>query len=178
MKKTHRGDDGYTDIRGLRVAKDSPIIEFIGGLDELTSFLGIVRSVLSRDVSLNTVTAGIKSIQITLMSIASIVAGKAPGDNDLLLQGYVDDIEKEIIIMNRKISLEQCLVIPGGTYESSLLHFARALCRYVERRAVPLLRDGVLNKYAYIYLNRLSDLLYLYALYVDIIKGVEVECVT
>lgn len=175
MKKIHRGDDGFTDVVWGRVPKDSHIIEFLGGIDELVSFLGIVRGAVARLSNANFIEVSIKNIQKVLMTIGSSVAGKIHID-DAGFRKYVIDVEKEIEMLSQKIASGPCLVIPGSSYESSLLHLARALCRYVERRATPLLREGLISKSAYAYLNRLSDLLYLYAIYVDVLRGIATEC--
>lgn len=175
MKKEHRGDDGYTDVARGRVPKDSPLIEFVGSIDELISFLGIVRSILAKNNGLSFISLNIKNMQIVLMLIARAVVGYF-NTHTQDFHKYVSDIEKEIATINEKISLGFCFTIPGGSYESSLLHFARTLCRHAERRAATLLRNGMIDRYAYIYLNRLSDLLYLYAIYVDVIRGIDIEC--
>lgn len=175
MKKIHRGDDGYTDIVRGRVSKDSHVIEFVGSIDELVSFLGIIRNILVGNSNFDSISKNIKNIQIVLMYISSSVIGKVQVIDDF--QKHVTDIEKEIELLEHEIK-KYCLIIPGSSYESSLLHFARALCRYVERRAVPLLKDSIISKHAYIYLNRLSDLLYLYAVYVDVIRNISIECLS
>lgn len=172
MKKIHRGDDGYTDVAGDRVPKDSPIVEFLGSLDELISFLGVVRSVLAKDHALGSISSSIKRIQIVLMAMASAIAKKLYKD----FSQYVIDIENEIAALVKKIPLEYCIAVPGSSYESAILHLARTLCRYVERRAVVLLRNGVFDRQSYIFLNRLSDLLYLYAIYTDFVRGINIEC--
>ncbi|MEM1805184.1 MAG: cob(I)yrinic acid a,c-diamide adenosyltransferase [Ignisphaera sp.] len=174
MKIVHRGDDGYTDIIGARIPKDSYIIEFIGSVDELVSFLGIIRSTIGENEALREIATKIKSIQLTLMKVAGIAAGDHRHSD--LFNKYVEDLEKEIITFSKIVNVNHCFVVPGSSLESSLLHFARTLCRSVERRAVALLRNGLINKSVYVYLNRLSDLLYVYALYVDVIRGIEFEC--
>lgn len=175
MKIIHRGDDGYTDVIGARVPKDSHIIEFIGSIDELVSFLGIVKSVISKEEILRNIVIKIDEIQVVLMKIADRAAGWRRYEDELFNR-YTEELEKDIKKFSEAISVNQCFVIPGTSLESSFLHFARTLCRYVERRAVALLRENIISKSIYIYLNRLSDLLYLYALYADIIRGINIEC--
>ncbi len=172
MKRIHRGDDGYTDILGLRLPKDSPIIEFIGDVDELASMIGVVKSIL-RENNLHHIVNSLTEIQKTLLHIASYVArggvGKAISP---ITQDDISILEKTINNLWSVLDINK-LVIPGSSKESALLHLLRAVCRRTERRAATLLRSGIIDSLTYVYLNRLSDWLYVTALYVNKMKKIE-----
>jgi len=173
FKHTHRGDDGYTDIVGDRVSKDSPVIEFIGELDELVSFIGLVKAYLkSKDnEEYKCVISMLTEIQQKLMHISSYVAtlGRktSPISKDTLSK--VDEIIEDL---SSKVSIPREFVIPGASVTSSLFHVIRAICRRVERRAVKLFREKIIDSNTYVYINRLSDLLYLLALYLNKLNNV------
>ena len=174
IKKIHRGDDGYTDVAMGRVPKDSPVVELMGDIDELISTLGIVRSILSGCTSMSEIVSTIRNIQVVLMMMASHVAGKI-NEEVVKCEVHVKELEKEIEKISNFVGHVDRFVIPGTSFESSLIHFARTVCRRAERRAVVLMRSNMIARHCFIYLNRLSDLLYLYALYVDIAKGVNID---
>jgi cob(I)alamin adenosyltransferase len=173
FKRIHRGDDGYTDVIGGRVTKDSPIIEFIGELDELISFIGLVKAYLksSGGKDYEHIAAMLAEIQQRLMHIASYVATlgrkSSPISKDVL-----NSIDRTIEDLSSKISVPRGFIIPGSSIYSSLFHVVRAICRRVERKSVRLLRENIIDNNAYVYINRLSDLFYLLALYLDKINDV------
>ncbi|MEM0006200.1 MAG: cob(I)yrinic acid a,c-diamide adenosyltransferase [Ignisphaera sp.] len=173
VKKVHRGDDGYTDIFGLRLPKDSPIIELIGELDELVSLIGVVKSILKENSAFLDIVNNLTAIQRKLMYIASYVASK--GDSRVGPPITYDDVaalEKAIDILWSAQTMSR-FTIPGSSKESALLHLLRAVCRRVERRAVTLLRNGAIDPLIHVFLNRLSDWLYVSALYINKVMNIE-----
>ena len=162
---TRTGDRGWTKTlfdRPLR--KDDRRVEAYGTLDELNSFLGLaktsVRSVRVRKL--------IERCQRDLFIVASEVAA-LPRDIGKLeyrtTTGTVEWIEGEIRALERRLSLEGCcFLIPGESRSGALLDVARCVTRRAERLAVALHREGKLaERQPLVYLNRLSDLLYLLA---------------
>jgi len=175
MKKIHRGDDGYTDIFGLRLPKDSPVIEFIGELDEFVSLIGLVKARLKKDAKFLDIANNLTEIQKKLMHIASYIAkGGTLKTVSPIAYNDIINLERDINNLWSNIS-ENRFVIPGATEESALIHLLRTICRRVERRAVKLLRDRIIDSLTYAYLNRLSDWLYIIALYINKIKEIEEE---
>jgi len=174
MKKIHFGDDGYTTICNEKVPKYSLVVEFIGGIDELVSILGLIRAYIGNYSELAELRETLREIQVNLMNIASSVATCS---KEALCKEHIDSMERYIEVLWNNIisSSEPRLVIPGGSIESSLMHIARAICRRVERLGAKLLHEDRLDKNSYIYLNRLSDLLYVYSRYIDLIKHVQIE---
>lgn len=176
MKKIHRGDDGYTDVFGLRLPKDSPIIEFLGEIDELVSIAGVVKSMLKESGMFHKIINDITYTQRTLMRIAGYVASvvKSSVHNTAppITQKDIAVLENSIDNLWVTVAVNR-FVIPGSSKESALLHLLRAVCRRIERRAATLLRSGVIDSLVYIYLNRLSDWLYVIALHVNKIRNIE-----
>jgi len=162
FKAVHLGDDGYTyDAAGRRLAKDSDLVEFEGEIDELISIIGVARSMLLGKPGLEDLYRHLGEVQRKLMDIASHVAsaGRTKGAS-------AEDVEALETLIDEywgKLPPLRGFVVPGPPLESALLHYARAVCRRVERRAAKLLREGAIDRESYRYLNRLSDLLFVYA---------------
>ncbi len=162
---TKKGDKGKTSLYfGGMVSKDHPRVEFCGALDELSSFLGIAKSLLKDRQG----RAWIEGVQKDLVTIAA-EAATAP-DFLVKLKKRVQKkdagrLEHQIAVLeSRSKNKNFCFSIPGSCLVSSCLDVARTIARRAERRAVSLLKKKQLkNKDALIYLNRLSDLLYLLA---------------
>ena len=161
MISTGLGDDGTTTLPGgKRVPKTSPEMECFGEMDELNSYLGL--SVLY--VNKRKVKTIIEEIQKELFVIPPLMM---KGED--MKRDYVKKMEKRIGEMEKIVGNLRHFIVPGGSKGSAFLHVARTVSRRVERRAL------VLNpqKYTRIYLNRLSDLLFLLALYENKEQGKE-----
>jgi cob(I)alamin adenosyltransferase len=162
---TKTGDKGKTDLLGGRqVSKDDLRIEVLGDLDELCSFLGLARS-LVKNRQAKTI---IENIQRDLFVIGSEVATEARHIGKLkcrIGQAHIHDIEKHIEQMERRMNLWQpgfCL--PGKNTPAAVIDIARTIARRVERRIVTFSRrNRFKNAEVLIYLNRLSDLLFILA---------------
>jgi cob(I)alamin adenosyltransferase len=163
---TKTGDDGQTALfGGGRVEKDHPRVEAYGDVDELNACLGMARSV----EMMPRIDEVLVPIQRDLFSIGALLATpdhermreqlrKARIDEDRIaeLERAIDDCEKELDPLTS-------FILPGGTPKSSALHVARTVCRRAERRVVSLQHDVGLPELVVIYLNRLSDLLFMLA---------------
>ncbi|UCC94555.1 MAG: cob(I)yrinic acid a,c-diamide adenosyltransferase [Candidatus Omnitrophota bacterium] len=162
---TKKGDRGITSLcGGRRVKKDHIRVEVCGMLDELSSFLGLSKSLVNN----NEMKKIIGSIQKDLFIIGAEIATesklikhlKKRIDNDSIrsLDGIIENLER------KRKSKKRCFVMPGSTVISSILDIARTITRRVERKTVALKRRKMLNNPSlFTYLNRLSDLLYLLA---------------
>ncbi|MFA5093840.1 MAG: cob(I)yrinic acid a,c-diamide adenosyltransferase [Candidatus Omnitrophota bacterium] len=159
---TKKGDKGATRLCGGRqVSKCDPRIITQGSLDELVSFLGLAK-IKASDAAIK---AKIGLIQKDLMKInSSISAGsrcKSPAitENDIrMLEQFGDEIEK-------KSGMPSGFVIPGENESSALLHVSRAIARRAECATVGLSGKTKIPSCTLAYLNRLSDLLFIFALY-------------
>lgn len=163
---TRTGDDGTTGlIGGKRVPKDSPRIEACGSLDELNALMGLVRSHSLADA----VDGILKSIQEHLFIIGAKLAtvkeeGQSSGE-------FGDDqvrcLEKEIDVLEDSLEPLRQFILPGGSAAGAELHVARAVARRAERHCVSLSRLEPIDPAILRYLNRLSDLCFVLARYVN-----------
>ncbi len=167
MKAVHRGDDTFTDIKCGRVPKDSLVIEMIGQIDELVAFLGVVRSALSNDPRLEDLEKRIKEHQRYLLRIASYIAcgGKDAAEPPIAPE-VLRSMEEEIRELWGRLPQLKGFIVPSGPLQATLINLARAICRRVERYASRLAREGYIERPVYVYMNRLSDLLFAYLRYV------------
>jgi len=162
---TRTGDAGSTGLfGGPRVAKDDVRIEAYGTVDELNAALGCVRSVgasVGVDAALD---AQLEQIQRELFSIGAELATPDPDAHSLRIiqTRHVARLESWIDEHERGLEPLKQFILPGGTHAASILHLARAVCRRAERRVVTLAdQEGVqISDAVIIYLNRLSDYLF------------------
>ncbi|MES2570530.1 MAG: cob(I)yrinic acid a,c-diamide adenosyltransferase [Verrucomicrobiota bacterium] len=175
---TKTGDNGSTALMyGRRVSKTHPRIAANGACDELNAALGMARAFCDDAL----VTEPLFSIQKELVLLmgelavdtADLDRYKAAGFELIgaamvdRLTGYIDDLEK-----NHRISFKHWAT-PGALRESAFLDLARTVCRRAERAVVELGETGwAINPESVRYLNRLSDLCWLYARYLETRAGV------
>jgi cob(I)alamin adenosyltransferase len=165
---TRTGDRGETGLAdGSRMAKDSPLSQAIGDVDEANSAIGVALLAIDDPI----VRAILASVQNELFDLGADLA--TPGDDfaptDMTLRvvaAQIDRLERDIDRMNVRLEALRSFILPGGAGGSADLHLARAIARRAERSAVAANRDRPLNPLALIYLNRLSDLLFVAARYV------------
>ncbi|MCS7172875.1 MAG: cob(I)yrinic acid a,c-diamide adenosyltransferase [Armatimonadetes bacterium] len=168
---TRTGDRGQTALwGGERVWKDHPRVEAYGTVDELCSVLGIVRRLLPG----GELPEWFGRIQDTLYGIAAELAAPRPeeGRTPRLAGEFVEELERWIDRMSADLPPLRSFVLPGGTEAGAWLHLARAVARRAERRVVALARQEPLNPEILRYLNRLSDLLFVAARWVNLRAGV------
>jgi len=144
---TGGGDKGQTSLGdGSRVSKLDPRIVALGEVDELNSVVGWCA-------------AGLDRIQNELFDLGADLS--VPGGDRLQIeQAYIDRLEAEIDEANSRLQPLKSFVLPGGTETAARLYIARAVCRRAERAVLAV--DGA-NPLAAVYLNRLSDLLFVLA---------------
>jgi cob(I)alamin adenosyltransferase len=165
---TRTGDAGDTGLfGGGRVRKDDPRVEAYGDVDELNAAIGLARS-MAPVPRLDEVLA---PIQRDLFSIGALLATPHPEKvREQLAKARLDDdriaqLEREIDRAEAELEPLTTFIIPGGTSKSAALHVARAVCRRAERRVITLSHDAqvALPPIVVVYLNRLSDLLFVLA---------------
>ncbi|MBI3980895.1 cob(I)yrinic acid a,c-diamide adenosyltransferase [Candidatus Microgenomates bacterium] len=160
---TKTGDLGQTSLYGgKRVWKNDLAVEAYGELDELNSLVGLIRIELKQKNSLTGFAEVLEKIQKNLFVIGSNLAGY---DKQETLP--VKDLEELIDRLEKDLPEIRNFILPGGEKTAGLLHFARSVCRRVERRVVRLAQEKKLDKDIIIYLNRLSDLFFEMARYIN-----------
>lgn len=179
---TRTGDDGTTGlVGGSRVSKDSLKVQAYGDVDELNSWIGLVRTVLLTPPRRETPTDDdghstsnvedastleqLATIQNILFDIGAVLASSAHITWPTKRTDLTDDvthIEHWIDLLSAKVPELRSFVLPGGSLANSYLHIARTVCRRAERSVVALVHEETMPEGILHYLNRLSD--YLFAL--------------
>ena len=161
---TKTGDLGQTGLfGGGRVHKDDPRVDAYGEVDELNATLGWARSHgLQADLD-----ALILRIQEQLFTVGAVLATPAGVTAQRVVPklepGWVQSMEKAIDGFERELPALTHFILPGGNAAASALHLARTVCRRAERRVVVLHRQGNASADVLVFLNRLSDLLFMMA---------------
>jgi cob(I)alamin adenosyltransferase len=184
---TKTGDDGETGLfGGPRVPKDNLRIEAYGTVDELNSVVGLVRlhtSSTSGDAALREQAArdALKSldeqlerVQNQLFDLGAALATPEPLKFGIV--GVTDEavaaMEQSIDAFERDLEPLKQFILPGGAPAAAYLHLARTVCRRAERLVVGLARQSDISPLGVIYLNRLSDWLFVAARWVNRVQGV------
>jgi cob(I)alamin adenosyltransferase len=170
---TKRGDKGKTSLleknneQKVRITKDSLIVEALGSVDELNSYLGVVYS-FSESPKLQSI---IHTMQTNLLTVGSTVAGAKLK----FTEKQTKDLEKIIDELEGKLPVLSNFVYPRGTITSANLQYARSLARRCERRVVALSKETPIKPEILQYLNRLSDCLFTLAREENWVSGVKEE---
>lgn len=169
---TKTGDKGDTSLfGGQRVPKDALRIEAYGTVDELNSLLGIVRgdnTELKIDKILSQVQNELFDLGADLATPRSTAKKKIKRielRDALTLEKFIDALETHLKPL-------RAFILPGGSPVAARLHFARTVCRRAERVVVRLSRNEDIGEGITVYLNRLSDLLFVLARYANHVAGV------
>ncbi|MBA2306436.1 MAG: cob(I)yrinic acid a,c-diamide adenosyltransferase [Acidobacteria bacterium] len=162
---TRTGDAGDTGLfDGTRVPKSDPRVATYGDVDELNAWLGLARAALDRPDD-HELSAMLERMQRDLFALGSRLADpshKIAGrvtkaaiipDDVTRLENWIDALEKELPPLRR-------FILPGGSSAGAALHVARTVCRRAERAMVAL---GGLEPELLVYINRVSDLLFVMA---------------
>jgi len=162
---TRTGDRGKTSLfGGKRVLKSNSRVDVYGTIDELNSLVGIVvASVGKRHAKL---VLDLESIQHDLFDIGSYLANPQ-AESIKRLERRVNEFEESIDQMTLKIPELHNFILPGGGKTGSSLHQTRTVCRRVERRLVAFMQDEEVDEWVVKYINRLSDLLFTMARFVN-----------
>ncbi len=154
---TRTGDAGTTGLGdGSRVAKDSLRIEAIGAVDELNSVLGVLLAEGLPDDTARCLT----DVQHDLFDLGGELS--IPGAS-AVTDAHVARLELEVERVNDSLAPLKEFILPGGTRAAALAHVARTVCRRAERALVAAAETETISTPARIYLNRLSDLLFVLA---------------
>lgn len=156
---TKTGDKGETGLfGGKRLLKYHMRIEAYGTVDELNSYLGLVRDSISDDASRDF----LKEIQDRLFTIGANLASDPDKSMDTpdLLESDVEALELQMDQMDAHLPALKNFILPGGHPSVSFCHIARTVCRRAERQVVALAASEPVEEILLRYLNRLSDYLF------------------
>lgn len=154
---TRTGDNGTTGLGdGRRVDKDNPHVQAMGDVDELNSHIGLL---LSEDLP-----PAMREALITVQHELFDIGGELciPG-HTAITEDDVLRLEQLVTQYNADLPPLKDFILPGGTRAAAQAHVCRTVCRRAERSIVTLSRDEYLNDFSRQYVNRLSDLLFVWA---------------
>ena len=167
---TKTGDQGKTSLYGgTRVKKSNLRIDAYGTVDELNSYIGLVKDQVEDEI----VIEDLLRIQNKLFALGAMLA--TPLDKEKLKDGSdrlkikkieeteIQFLESRMDAMNEHLEPMTHFILPGGHTIVSFCHIARCVCRRAERISVELADTEDVNSYILIYLNRLSDYLFVLA---------------
>ncbi len=163
---TKTGDLGETGLfGGGRVSKDHPRVEAYGDVDELNAVIGMARSI----EVLPRIDEVLAPVQRDLFALGALLA--TPNQEKMKEQltkarisdARVQQLEQAIDDGEAELEPLKAFILPGGSAKASALHVARTVCRRAERAVITLGRDTELPPIVLVYLNRLSDLLFVLA---------------
>lgn len=166
-------DKEETSLYGRRTRKDSVRIGVIGTLDELNSFVGLAVSRFD-DGEIKQI---LKEVQRNLFVAGADVA--TPFDitekHERISLKEVTKVEETISRLESELEPLNKFILPGGSREAAVLHICRTICRRAERSIVALKMHEEINHFVFVYINRLSDLLFTLARLANQRKGVNDE---
>lgn len=169
---TKTGDKGDTSLfGGQRVPKDALRIEAYGTVDELNSVLGIVRAD-NKDPEIDAICASVQD-QLFVLG-ADLATPRSLGKQGVprITAKESESLEQAIDRFEGALKPLKSFILPGGSPVAARIHFARTVCRRAERTVVRLSRNEDIGDDLTIYLNRLSDLLFVLARFANHVSGV------
>lgn len=171
---TKTGDKGETSLfTGQRVPKNDPIIEALGTVDECNCAIGAAIALMPHDKKFAPVKLQLTQIQNALFDLgAALATPRTRAANSKIektrfdyeeietLEHWIDSMEKELTPLHT-------FILPGGHPSGAMLHLARSICRRSERLVIPLNAHTDVSDNVLMYLNRLSDYLFVVSRYVN-----------
>ncbi len=162
---TKTGDDGTTGlIGGIRIKKSSPRITAYGSVDELNASIGVI---LSYKLAID-----IRDLLVKIQNDLFIVGADLANPNlenksNRVTPEMIVFLESQIDKIEAKLSPITYFILPGGDRIASYLHLSRTTCRRAETNVVDLSESESINNNCIVYLNRLSDLLFVMARFIN-----------
>ena len=166
---TGTGDTGYTGLLGeQRVAKYDPRPDTFGTVDEATSALGLARA-MAQDPKVKKLIYDIQNELYYLMAELATPPENYEKMGFRMTVEHVQRLEQVEEALKQEVEIPNKFIIPGDTLDGAALDLARTIIRRAERMAVKLLHDGVIENGEVVrYLNRLSDLVFIIARYIEV----------
>jgi cob(I)alamin adenosyltransferase len=169
---TRKGDKGKTSLftSQKEVSKGEPIISVLGTIDEANSHLGLAASQIKEDFPHSKILKNkIFQVQNNLFKLGAILAGAKMSISKSVVKKY----EREIDEWTKVLPKRKNFILPGGSVVASEMFICRALSRRLEREVVILFQTRKIKPNILVFLNRLSDYLYVLARYINFIEKVE-----
>lgn len=157
---TKTGDDGTTSLLGgTRVPKSDFRLECFGTIDELNSYLGLICDCYENKA----VVQQLRNIQNNLFTICTDLVNEKDKNTISISESEIEKLEHEIDSITAELPQCKSFILPGGHVVSSYCQIARTVCRRAERNMIKLSETTEVNKLSTIYINRLSDYLFVLA---------------
>ncbi len=171
---TRTGDKGKTSLfSGQRVPKNNPFIEALGSVDEGNSALGLALSLLPKDAPFAQIHEQLEMIQHALFDVGAALATPRTCHEDKKLEKTrfdyesIELLEKWIDAMDAQLPPLNTFILPGGHPAGASLHLSRSIIRRAERLVIPLFEQEDVNQAVLVFLNRLSDYLFIVSRFVN-----------
>ncbi len=171
---TRTGDKGTTTLfSGERIPKNNPFIEAIGNVDEANSAIGLALSLLPKDDTFNPARHQLETIQHALFDVGAALATPRSCDQKNKLEKTrfdeeaIGSLEKWIDDMEEGLPPLKTFILPGGHPAGAALHLSRSIVRRAERSVLPLYEKADVTQAVLVYLNRLSDYLFMASRYLN-----------
>lgn len=170
---TGTGDTGYTGLLGAeRVAKYDPRPDTFGTVDEATSALGLARA-MAQEQKVKDIIYRIQQELYLLMGELATTPENYEKMGLRMTIEHVQHLEQTEEALKQEVDIPNKFIIPGDTLDGAALDLARTIIRRAERMAAKLLHDGVIENVEVVrYLNRLSDLVFILARYIEVKSSV------
>jgi len=169
---TQTGDKGQTSlVGGKRVSKTHPRLEAYGTVDEFSSHLGLLASMIEDEHHRKQ----IQQIQSVLFDLSTILATEPESkyQPSPLDPALIDGVEAEIDALQAQLPSLRSFILPGGTMAASQAHVCRTVCRRTERRILQMTAECEVDPNVLRYVNRLSDYLFVLARHINFQAGTE-----
>lgn len=169
---TRTGDKGQTSIvGGIRMSKASERLEAYGTVDELSSHLGLLASMLKEGEYYDMIIRIQRNLFNVCTNLATDQSQTPLYDSAKLAEGEIELLEKEVDRLMKLLPERQGFILPGGTMTASQAHVCRTVCRRAERRIVALSEKAQISPETLQYVNRLSDYLFVLAKIINFNTG-------
>ncbi len=169
---TKKGDLGKTSIIGeTNLSKDNLRIEAYGTIDELNSFIGLLRSFDSKKFKKNL--NELLFIQGMLFSIGAFLATKQNKKTIVFNLDDIKSLERFIDDMESSLPPLKSFILPGGDIWTGYAQVCRSICRRAERRIISIQHESDVNYFVVPFINRLSDYFFVLARYISHLNKIE-----
>lgn len=173
MLYTRTGDTGSTAlVGGSRIAKNSLRVNAYGDVDELNSHLGLTQAYASGVKGAEMIADTLLLIERAMFSIGAALATPGSARCDALTDDVIKGLEESIDLLDSLTEPQRWFILPGGSVAAAEAHVARAVCRRAERSILALNETEPVDSRVLVYINRLSDWLYIVARRLNALCGV------
>ncbi|XP_043523502.1 corrinoid adenosyltransferase-like isoform X1 [Frieseomelitta varia] len=141
------------------IAQNDITFNALVSTEELLSQIGLAREFATDSKVEHPYVDKLKRVQMILFDLSHAISKPIPGKTEAFESKHINDLEEWIAEYANQLPPQETYIIPGGGKACSMLHSAKAICKRVERNVAFLVQDGLLNKEAQIYLNKLQNFL-------------------